>query len=138
MEGAASRLVFTERRRFAWKTALLAATTLALVPVLLLKNTQWATWYLVALISVHVIGAVVIAIGVRRHDIAPDQRGLWIRLIGIAILVALLYMATKGLNGSFDSVVFWAALFAIWFLHTAGLALLHIKTGREASACPFV
>lgn len=138
MAGLSGRFVFTQRRRFVWKTAILAATTLALIPVLLLKNTQWAMWYLIALVAVHVVGVVVVVVGVKRYDIAPDKRGMWIRIVGIAILIGLLYLVAKGLSTDIESLVFWGALFAIWFLHTAGLALLHIKGKKEAAACPFV
>lgn len=132
------RLVFTDRRTFWWKTALLAATTVALIPILLWQDALAATIYLWALVVVHVAGVVVVAIGVRRHQIAPDGRGLAIRLAAIAVLVGLLYLASKGLDTEVGGAVFWASLFAIWALHTLGLALLHFRSGREQLACPFV
>jgi hypothetical protein len=132
------RLSFERRGQFAWKVALLLGTTVALVPILLSKNQMAATVYLWVLVAVHLAGLAIIAVGVKRHHIAPDRRGLVIRLVGIAILVALLYLASKGLQNSVESFVFWGSLFAIWALHTAGLALLHIRSGREAAACPFV
>ena len=134
----APRLSFQRRGQFAWKVALLLATTIALVPILLSKNELAATVYLWVLVGVHVAGLFIIGIGVKRHHIAPDTRGLVIRLVGIAILVALLYLASKGLQGSVEGLLFWGSLFAIWALHTLGLALLHIRSGREASVCPFV
>lgn len=134
----APRLSFERRGQFAWKVALLLGTTIALIPILLSKNAMAATVYLWVLVGVHVAGLGIIAAGVKRHHIAPDRRGLVIRLVGIAILVALLYLASKGLQDSVEGFVFWASLFAIWALHTAGLALLHIRSGREAAACPFV
>jgi hypothetical protein len=134
----APRFYFTERRTFYWKVALLAATTVALIPVLLLKNTEWAAWYLWALAAVHVGGVVVVVVGVKRAQIAPDRRGLAIRLVAIALLVALLWLVSKGLTNPALDLVFWASLFAIWALHTAGLALLHIRGRREATVCPFV
>jgi len=134
----APRWVFSRPRQFAWKTALLAATTVSLVPILLWQHVLAAKIYLAALIVVHVVGIGIIAIGVRRHDIAPDRRGLVIRLVGITLLVALLYLASGGVRSTASGLVFWGALFAIWALHTLGLALLHLKGRREAAACPFV
>ena len=129
--------VFEQRRRFLWKTVLLAATTIALIPILLAKSAWAATVYLWALVVVHVAGLFIVAIGVRRRDIAPDRRGLYIRLAAIACLVALLYLASKGLRTTTQDFLFWGSLFAIWLLHTLGLALLHVK-GRREAACPFV
>ena len=135
---AAPKMTFERRKQFAWKTALLLATTVALIPILLLKHAWAAQAYLWILVAVHVIGLFIIGIGVKRTHIAPDTRGLVIRLIGIACLIALLYLASKGLQTSVEDVLFWGSLFAIWALHTLGLALLHIRSGREAAACPFV
>lgn len=133
------RFVFFARRQFLWKTLLLLATTIALIPILLWKQLYAAEVYLVALIVVHVAGIAIVAIGVKRDQIAPDRRGLVIRLVGITLLVALLWLAAQGLdpNGA-TGWIFWGSLFAIWALHTAGLALLHIRSGREQSFCPFV
>ncbi|HUR24690.1 MAG TPA: hypothetical protein VM327_01595 [Candidatus Thermoplasmatota archaeon] len=132
------RIAFERRAQFAWKTALLLATTVALIPILLLKDAWAAQVYLVALVAVHLVGLAIIAIGVKRTHIAPDRRGLVIRLVGIAFLVSLLYVASKGLRTSTEDLLFWGSLFAIWALHTLGLALLHVRSGREAAACPFV
>ena len=129
---------FLRRRTFLWKTLLLGATTVSLVPVLLAKQVLAAQVYLVALVLVHVAGIVVIAVGVKRTHIAPDRRGLVIRLVGIGLLIGLLALAARGLRSSAADLVFWGSLFAIWALHTLGLALLHIRSGREAAACPFV
>ncbi len=138
MSTAAPRVTFERRGQFAWKVALLLATTIALVPILLMKNAWAAQAYLWILVAVHVVGLFIIAIGVKRHHIAPDTRGLVIRLTGILLLVALLYLASKGLQTSVEGVLFWGSLFAIWLLHTAGLALLHIRGKRENAVCPFV
>lgn len=135
---AAPRMTFERRGQFVWKTALLLATTVALIPILLLKHAWAAQVYLVILVAIHVVGLGIIAIGVKRTHIAPDRRGLVIRLVGIAFLIALLYVASKGLRTSTEDFLFWGSLFAIWALHTVGLALLHVRSGREAAACPFV
>jgi hypothetical protein len=86
---------------------------------------------------VHVAGLVVIVVGARRQDIAPGARGFVIRAVAIVLLVALLMLAADGLTST-TSAVFWGSLFAIWALHTAGLALLHLRGRRELAACPFV
>lgn len=138
MSPASPRMTFERRGQFAWKVALLAATTIALIPILLMKNEWAAQAYLWILVAIHVVGLFIIGVGVRRHHIAPDTRGLVIRLVGIALLVGLLYLASKGLQTSAEGVLFWGSLFAIWLLHTAGLALLHIRGKRENSVCPFV
>lgn len=135
---AGPRVSFQRPGQFAWKVGLLLATTVALVPILLMKNEWAAQVYLWALVAVHVIGLFVIGIGVKRHHIAPDTRGLVIRLVGIAVLMALLYLASKGLRSDVEGLLFWGSLFAIWALHTLGLALLHIRGRRELAACPFV
>ena len=135
----ARRITFERRGQFAWKTALLLATTVALIPILLLKSAWAAQVYLIVLVVVHVVGLGIIAVGVKRTHIAPDRRGLVIRLVGIALLIGLLYLASKGLQTSAQDFLFWGSLFAIWALHTVGLALLHIRSGREmTAACPFV
>lgn len=133
-----ARVTFERRGTFAWKVGLLAATTIALIPILLMKNEWAATVYLWVLVAVHLLGIFVVAVGVKRHHIAPDRRGLVIRLVAIALLVGLLYLASKGLNSSAEGWVFWGSLFLIWLLHTAGLALLHIRGKRENAVCPFV
>ncbi|MEA3204383.1 MAG: hypothetical protein QOI63_2065, partial [Thermoplasmata archaeon] len=125
------------RRTFYWKTGLLAATTLALAPILLWKSQMAAQVYLVALTIVHVAGLAVIAVGAKRQDIAPGARGFAIRLVAILALVGLLALAANGLTGA-TGIVFWSSLFAIWALHTGGLALLHLRGRRELQACPFV
>jgi hypothetical protein len=130
-------VVFEHPRRFIWKTALLAATTIALIPILLAKDSWAATVYLVVLIVVHVAGIFIVAIGVRRRDIAPDRRGFVYRIIAIVCLVALLYLVSQGLRSATADYVFWGSLFLIWLLHTLGLVLLHVK-GRREAACPFV
>ena len=132
------RFTFQRRGQFAWKVGLLLATTIALVPILLMKNEWAAQAYLWILVAIHLIGLVIIAVGVKRHHIAPDTRGLVIRLVGIALLIGLLYLASKGLRTDAASWVFWGSLFAIWALHTLGLALLHIRGRREMAVCPFV
>ena len=138
MQASGPRWTFQRRGQFAWKVGLLLATTVALIPILLSKNAWAAQVYLWVLVAVHVIGLGIIAIGVKRQHIAPDTRGLVIRLVGIAILVALLYLASKGLQTDVAGWIFWGSLFAIWALHTLGLALLHIRGRREMAVCPFV
>lgn len=132
------RWTFQRRGQFAWKVGLLLATTIALIPILLLKNEWAAQAYLWILVAIHLVGLVIIAVGVKRHHIAPDTRGLVIRLVGIALLIGLLYLASKGLRTDVAGWVFWGSLFAIWALHTLGLALLHIRGRREMAVCPFV
>ncbi len=134
---AAPRFSFHKKTQFAWKAGLLLATTIALIPILLSKDVLAAQIYLWVLVVVHVAGIFIVALGVKRHQIAPDTRGLVIRLIAIVILVALLYLASKGLDGDVAGFLFWGSLFTIWALHTAGLALLHIRGRREAALCPF-
>lgn len=135
---AGPRFHFTDRKTFYWKVGLLAATTIGLIPILLWKDEMAATIYLVILAIIHIGGLFVVAIGVKRAQIAPDRRGLVIRLAGIAILIVLLYVVSKGLQNPALDFVFWGSLFSIWALHTAGLALLHIRGRREASVCPFM
>lgn len=129
---------FERRGQFAWKSALLLATTVALIPILLSKHELAATIYLWVLIVIHIAGLLIIGVGVKRHHVAPTKRGLYSRLAGIAVLIALLYLASKGLATTAEGWIFWGSLFAIWALHTLGLALLHIRGRREAAACPFV
>lgn len=136
--GPGPRLTFQRRGQFAWKVALLLATTVALIPILLMRDAWAAQAYLWILVAIHLVGLVIIGVGVKRHHIAPDTRGLVIRLVGIALLVGLLYLASKGLQSDAASWVFWGSLFAIWALHTLGLALLHIRGRREMAVCPFV
>ena len=141
MEGfpsATPRMVFAKRRQFYWKSALLAATTLALIPILLWKHEFAATLYVAFLVVVHVGGLAVFAYGVSREDLQFTRTGLWVRLAGVAVAVALLYLASKGLRTEAGGAIFWSSLFAIWGLHTGALLLLHLR-GREMSAtCPFV
>lgn len=137
METASPAFTFHNRRQFLWKTLLLAATTIALVPILLSKNAWAAQAYLWVLVAVHVGGLFIIGAGVKRHHIAPNLRGLVSRIVGITILVALLYLASKGLQTEAEGLLFWGALFAIWALHTVGLLFLHVRTRGESAACPF-
>ncbi|MES2153910.1 MAG: hypothetical protein V4510_02130 [bacterium] len=131
--------LFYQRRQFLLKTILIAVTTVAFIPILLYKSEMAAVIAVSLLIVAHIAGGIIIAIGVKRHQIAPDRRGMIIRLAGLTILVLLIWLAASGLKDhDLSSNVFWGALFAIWALHTAGLALLHLRSRREQSVCPFV
>jgi hypothetical protein len=131
------RFTFMRRGQFTWKVLLLAVTTIALAPILVWKHELAATIYLIALVVVHIGGFFVVAIGAKKHHIAPDTRGLVIRVIAIVILMVLLYIVSKGLDTGTADFVFWGSLFSIWALHTLGLALLHIRGRREMAVCPF-
>lgn len=139
MDGATTpaRWRFRNGRTFAWKTSVLLVATLASIPVLLYQSELGAKAYLVFLILVHAVGLTTFAWGVRRHDIAPTRRGLYGRIAGLAFAILLLGFAEKGLRTEVGSAVFWWSLFAIWALHTSGLALLHLRSGAEDRACPF-
>ena len=126
-------LTFAKKRQFAWKTALLAAITLALVPVMLSKHALAAQVYLGALVFIHVVVLAVFVRGVKKEDIAPSPFGLFWRLVGLLVMVALLMMVRVDP----DSPWFWGSVAAIWGLHTAGLALLHVRA-KEGAGCPFV
>lgn len=130
-------VVFHSRTRFWWKTTLLAAATIALVPILLLQHELAALIYLVFLVTVHVAGLVIFAVGVRKEDIAPTRRGLWNRVVGIAVAVVLLYLVSHGLSSDTASWIFWGSLFAIWLIHTLALLTLHLRGRAEQKACPF-
>src|SRR5688572_6217770 len=99
MQAHGPRFTFQRRGQLAWKVGLLLATTIALIPILLSKSGMAAKAYLWILVGGHVAGLSIIAAGVKRHHIAPDTRGLLIRLAGISIRVARLYPASKGLQG---------------------------------------
>lgn len=139
MEGAPDagpRFEFRHRARFVWKTALLLVTFLALIPILLYRDVLGAKVYLWFLVGVHAVGLVVFSWGVGRQDIAPSTRGFVGRLAGLAVVTALLYLASFGLKGAFGTALFWGSLFALWAIHTVGLVLLHLRGRREA--CPFL
>lgn len=128
-----------DRRLFWFKAILLLVTTIALVPILLWQHILGAKFYLGFLVVVHVGGLVIFAKGLKRSHFGTTLRGTMIRVGGIAALVALLYLASKGLGQSLDSTVFWISLLAIWLLHTAGAAILHLMPERRSSSfCPFV
>ncbi len=130
---------FERRHIFWWKTAYLTVVTIAFIPILLSKHEMAATWYVVGLVVIHLASLVVFAVGVRREDVAPSKRGFYTRLLGLAAAIGLLYLASQGLRTEAGALIFWGSLFAIWFIHTAALALLHIRGPREGDgACPFV
>lgn len=131
------RFAFRKKAQFAWKVFTLLATFVALIPILYFQTELGAAVYLWFLVIVHVLGLVVFAVGVKKEDIAPSAWGFYGRLIGLAVTAGLLYWVSQGLNSQFGSVAFWWSLFGIWAIHTAGLALLHIR-GRHETTCPFV
>jgi len=131
------RFEFRKKAQYAWKVAMLVITFLALIPILLYQHELGAKAYLWFLIGVHVLGLLIFSIGVQREDIAPSRRGLYGRVAGLVTIVALLYLASKGLATTFGTALFWWSLFLVWAIHTLGLALLHIR-GRREVACPFV
>lgn len=137
VDAVAPRAVFSRPRQFWIKTALLAVTTISLIPILLWRDERAATVYVAFLAVIHVVGLAIILIGTKRHDIAPTRRGLLWRVVALVILTGLLYLASQGLESSVNGPIFWGALFSIWALHTLGLAFLHLKGAREAAACPF-
>ncbi len=135
--GAGPRIEFRHKARFIWKNALLLITFVALIPILLYQDVLGAQVYLWFLVGVHALGLFIFAWGVGRHDIAPSMKGFLGRLAGLATVTLLLWIASKGLNTEFGSLLFWGSLFALWAIHSAGLLLLHLR-GRKETSCPFV
>lgn len=123
--------IVIDKGAIAWKSAFLAVTTIALIPILLYQHKLAASVYVIFLAVVHLGGLVVFAWGVKKEHF---QRGLWIRVAGLVILTGLLYLASKGLQAT--DTIFWLSLGAIWLLHTLGLFLLHAR--KEPLNCPFV
>jgi FtsH-binding integral membrane protein len=126
-------VAFAKKRQFAWKTALLAVLTVGLGLVVLSKHAMAAQAYLVLLIAVHVGGLVVLALRTEKRDLAPSAFGLFWRLTGLAVMIALLAMVRL----QPDSPWFWPTLAGIWVLHTGGLAMLHVRAA-EGAPCPFL
>ena len=115
-----------------WKSLLLLATTLAFVPILLMKHELAGAIYVGALVLVHVVGLVAIVV---KSGGAwwQDKRGLAWRLGGIAVLSVLLSIVGKGLVGA-TGLIFWGTLGLIWFLHTVGALIFHLR--GDPRACP--
>ncbi len=129
---------FRHKAKFVWKSATLLITFAAAIPILLFQHAIGATWYLAFLVAVHVIGLVVFGWGVAKDDIAPTTWGFVGRLIGLVTVGVLLYFISKGVTDTpVGSAIFWGSLFGLWFIHTAGLLLVHLR-GREGSGCPFI
>lgn len=127
-----------QRTLFIGKSIFLLVTTLALIPVMMLQSALGGLIYVGFLVAVHVIGLAVFAYGLNAHNFGANRRGLIVRISGLVILTALLYLASKGLQAGLFSGVFWISLTAIWALHTAGAALLHLMPRRTSgSLCPF-
>lgn len=118
-----------------WKSALLLITTIALIPIILYQEKIWANAYVIFLIVVHAIGLIVFLWGVKARDLLG--KGFAVRIGGLAILTALIYLASKGVQSSLESSIFWISLAGIWLLHTGGLFLLHVR-GQRDLACPFL
>lgn len=118
-----------------WKSALLLLTTIALIPIILYQERIWAHAYVAFLVVVHIIGLIIFLWGVKKHDLLG--KGMLVRVAGLVILTALLYIASKGVQTSLESGIFWVSLAAIWLLHSGGLFLLHVRGQREL-ACPFL
>lgn len=133
---SAPRVEFRNRAKFWWKTFILAATTIALIPIMLWQHELAATIYLWALVIIHVIGLAIFIVGVSREDIAPSTWGFVGRLIGLVTVGVLLYILSKGLQTPTAGALFWISLFLIWAVHTAGLLMLHLRGSGETS-CPF-
>lgn len=131
-----SRVEFRHRAKFWWKTSILAITTVALIPILLMQSELGATIYLWTLVGIHVLGLVVFAYGVSKEDIAPSTWGFVGRIIGLVVVGGLLYLVAKGLQTDVGSAIFWVSLFLIWAVHTAGLLMLHLRGNGETN-CPF-
>ena len=134
---AVPRLAFAKPRQFYWKSALLLVSTVALVPILLAKDGMWARIYLVLLVAVHILGPVIMLWGASWRQMMANPRTLALRTLGIAILLGLLVVASKGVQGGVQGTLFWGSLFSIWALHTGALALLHIRGREAATSCPF-
>lgn len=128
-----AELVFHKRTQFYWKIALLGVTTIALIPILYFEHELGAKVYLWFLVIVHLLGLVLVFWHVDKEDIAPDRRGLVGRTMGLITMGVLLYFVSKGIGTGLGSTIFWFAFFASWLIHTAGVALMHIRTHREES-----
>jgi hypothetical protein len=130
-------------REFYLKSGLLLASTIALVPIMLLKDELWAKVYLVVLILLHLAGPFIVFWGMKPENWKRmwygNRRTFWYRILSIAALLSLLALASRGLSGhkSLTSGIFWASLFGIWGLHTGALALLHIRGKATNTSCPF-
>lgn len=119
-------------KALAWKTALLALTTAAFVPVLLSKSAIAGGIYVALLVAVHAIGLVVI-VAANGKELWADKRGLAWRLVGIVFLSILLALVGKGLTTT-TGTLFWGTLIAVWALHSVGAVIFHIK--GDPRACP--
>lgn len=126
-------IAFAKKRQFAWKSAVLAVVSLGLGVVVLSKHAFAAQLYLSLLVIVHVAGLALFALRVERRDLAPSWFGLFWRLTGLAVMLALLTM----IRLQPDSPYFWPSLGAIWAIHTAGLSVLHLRA-VEGASCPFL
>ena len=124
-----------DKKAMAWKVAILAVTTLAFVPVLLSRNEHAGTWYVAALVAVHVAGLAVLLWKTPKGTWNLRDPAMWLRIAALGILALLLSWVGKGLTEA-SGTMFWLLLAGIWLLHTAGVVLLHLR-GRDL-ACPFL
>lgn len=132
MAGEGNRWTIERPKALLWKTVLLAASTLAFVPVLLSKSAMAGAIYVAALVAVHVIGLVVI-VAASGKSLWADKRGLLWRLGGIALLSVLLAIVGKGLTTT-TGALFWGTLILVWALHTVGAVIFHVR--GDPRACP--
>lgn len=134
------RLRLMRPKEFTVKATLLLVSTLALIPILLSKDRNAGIIYTWFLIAVHLLAPLFILWGMKKENwraMYGNPRTFWIRILGIVLLVLVLYFAAKGVRDPTMDGLFWGSLFAIWALHTAALALLHIRGRATASSCPF-
>lgn len=124
------RAHLTDPRLFAVKTASVFVVSLALVPLVSLKQSLPVLLYAGGLVVLHVAVLVAYFYRVRFRELDPDRRSLVARVVALAAMTYLLYVASSFEAGT---PLWWltAQMLALSLLHTVVLLLLMVRLERR-------
>lgn len=136
VEAETPAFVFVERGIFVWKSLALAFATFAIAPVLLWKHALATQVYVATLAVVHLVALGIFVWRLRwGKQVNTSPAGLFWRAVGLVFFAGLLALVRMDPG----SVWFWGSVVLVWALHTAALALFHLKGTRTGRfGCPFL
>ncbi len=127
--GDVLRAHLTDPRLFVVKTASVFVVSLALVPLVALKQSLPVLLYTGGLVVLHIAVLVAYFYRVRFRDLDPNRRSLIARVVALGAVTYLLYVAS---NFEAGTPLWWltAQMLALSVLHTAVLLLLMVRIER--------
>lgn len=127
------RASLTNPRLFILKTLSVFALSLALVPLVAMKQQFPAVLYAGGLVVLHIVVLLVYVYRVRFRDLDADRRSLIARVVALAVVSYLLFAASSFEAGT-PLMPMTLQMLGVSALHTIILALLMVRVEPGAAA----